>query len=101
MELEKISLHPLVPLQILNSYVRGSRNTNSTFSFGALFGYDNNDTLEVKYSYALVELEEMSTSELESIFNIIIQSHKLISKKEVFVGWFDFFCLCYCLFYLN
>lgn len=79
----KVIIHPLVPLQLLNSYIR-----DSSLYFGPLFGIENNGVLEVTYSYSLAQFDESAAAEAESTLTVITENHKNINKKETLIGWY-------------
>lgn len=79
----KVIIHPLIPLQFLNTYIR-----DSSLYFGPLFGIENNGILEVTYSYSLAQFDESGAPEAESTLTVITENHRNINKKESLIGWY-------------
>ncbi|KAH7823152.1 uncharacterized protein MONOS_4765 [Monocercomonoides exilis] len=85
--LPEIALHPLIPIQILNSYAR-SKDESSPYTIGLLLGFKKATCFEVTMSYPLPSFDGKSEEAQVKFFQSTIETHRTVNQHEDYIGWY-------------
>jgi translation initiation factor 3 subunit F len=78
-------VHPVVVFNILDHFIR--RNEGHRV-IGALLGYNNDGTIEIKNCFPVPHTEGEQVGVDPDYFHNMLDLHRKVSPKEIIVGWY-------------
>ena len=82
-----VLLHPIVPINILNSF-GATFNPTVNQSVGILLGSRKENSYEVKSSFTFMPILEPTADASEASIQKLLAMHHLVYKDEQLIGWF-------------